>query len=96
VTLRIHPEARLEFQRSAAYYRTISRELAARFTDDVEQAFRDVLRSPFLYPILENPARAKLLDDFPFSIVYAIESDVVFVIAVMHQKRRPGYWRSRI
>jgi plasmid stabilization system protein ParE len=33
---------------------------------------------------------------FPFSLIYAEESGEILIIAVAHQKRRPGYWRRRI
>jgi hypothetical protein len=30
---------------------------------------------------------------FPFSIVFTIRADgVIFIVAVAHSKRRPGYW----
>jgi toxin ParE1/3/4 len=36
-----------------------------------------------------------LLQRFPYEIVYKIYPDVVLIIAVAHNKRRPGYWRHR-
>ena len=33
---------------------------------------------------------------FPYNLLYAVESDLLVVVAVAHQKRRPGYWRSRV
>jgi hypothetical protein len=29
-------------------------------------------------------------------LFYSIESDLILIIAVAHQKRRPTYWRSRL
>jgi toxin ParE1/3/4 len=94
--LRIHPEARREFQRSVAYYRTISILLAKRFVVDVEESFLRVMEAPERYPFQTDDARAKLLKDFPFAIIYTHEEGKVFIIAVMHQKRKPGYWLNRI
>ncbi len=34
-------------------------------------------------------------DKFPYSIVYAVLADVLFVLAYAHGSRRPGYWRTR-
>jgi hypothetical protein len=28
-------------------------------------------------------------------VIYAVEGDVIYVAAVMHLKRKPGYWVSR-
>jgi len=32
---------------------------------------------------------------FPYSIVYRVETEKVFVLAVAHLRRRPLYWRDR-
>jgi hypothetical protein len=40
--------------------------------------------------------RRVLLRRFPFSVVYAADSDVALVIAVAHHSRRPGYWCKRL
>jgi toxin ParE1/3/4 len=34
-------------------------------------------------------------DKFPYSIVYVVLADVLFVLAYAHGSRRPGYWRTR-
>jgi len=96
VTLRIHPEARHEFQRAAAYYRTISPALAARFILEVESAFKEIALFPNRFAIKIAPARAKPLDVFPFLVHFFEEENTVHVIAVAHTKRRPGYWLDRI
>lgn len=36
-----------------------------------------------------------VLDRFPYSVLYAVASDRVWVVAVAHQHRRPGYWQQR-
>ena len=40
--------------------------------------------------------RRCLLRVFPYSLLYTIESDFILIVAVMHGKRRPGYWRYRL
>ncbi|MGH8701418.1 MAG: type II toxin-antitoxin system RelE/ParE family toxin, partial [Burkholderiales bacterium] len=51
------------------------------------------------YPAIGSPitptARRILLNRFPYSVVYRTSSDEIIVIAVAHQRRRPGYWRRR-
>ena len=32
---------------------------------------------------------------FPYAIHYAMEGKTVTVLAVAHQRRKPGYWRGR-
>jgi plasmid stabilization system protein ParE len=37
--------------------------------------------------------RRAVLSRFPFSLVYRLVEDDIEIIAVMHHRRRPGYWR---
>jgi hypothetical protein len=30
-----------------------------------------------------------------YDIIYAVEGKVIYIAAVMHLKRKPGYWVSR-
>jgi len=40
--------------------------------------------------------RRVLLQRFPFAVVYQVEPELILIVAVAHQRRRPGYWRDRI
>jgi hypothetical protein len=37
-----------------------------------------------------------VLRKFPFSIVYTIVRDSIYVVAIAHGSRGPEYWRPRI
>ena len=41
------------------------------------------------------PNRELRVPRFPYRIVYRIREDDIYVIAVAHTSRRPGYWRGR-
>ena len=43
----------------------------------------------------ESGTRRILLDRFPFTIDYRVTSNTLNIVAVAHQKRRPGYWSWR-
>jgi siroheme synthase len=68
-------------------------ELGFRFADEVERVIRLVLEHPELGSPLDEELRHFVLRRFPFSVVYAFVSDVVYVVAVA---REPGYWRPRV
>jgi hypothetical protein len=40
--------------------------------------------------------RALVGPRFPYSVVYLEDEDEIWVLAVAHAKRRPGYWRGRL
>jgi len=57
----------------------------------------DLIQSmPQLGAPFEAGTRRILLQRFPYAIVYKILDDRILVVAVAHQKQRPGYWRERV
>jgi hypothetical protein len=32
---------------------------------------------------------------FPYLLIYKVKEDCIFILAVAHGKRKPGYWESR-
>ena len=85
-----------EFLNSVAFYLGESPQAAERFVNEVESAVEELSRDPNLYPVYEDIVRRKVLNAFPFSIYYFIENDEVVIVAIMHNKRRPKYWRKRL
>ena len=53
------------------------------------------MRQPLAWPPHLKGTRRVLLDKFRYAVVYRVHADELLVIAVMHQARRPGYWRAR-
>jgi plasmid stabilization system protein ParE len=54
-----------------------------------------ILTTPQKYPFGARGERRFVLDRFPYTILYRVREDEVFVTAIAHQSRRPGYWRRR-
>jgi plasmid stabilization system protein ParE len=91
-----HPLALEELIDSAEYYEARAELLGESFLDEVERAVADVSESPEQWPYFVMNSRRRLLDRFPYSIVYLIETERIYILAVMHQRRRPVYWRKRL
>lgn len=91
-----HPEAAEEYAQAVQYYAEVATELGGRFHDEIEQLIIEVCRNPERFFRFSPPARRALARKFPYSVVYLDEPDRVWIIAVMHAKRRPRYWRERL
>jgi plasmid stabilization system protein ParE len=91
-----HPDAEQELYEAALRYESEVSELGIRFVDEVERAIRLLLEHPELGAWLDDQLRHFVLRRFPFSVVYAVELDVVYVFAVAHGSREPGYWGLRV
>ena len=93
---RILPEADAEFAEAVRYYAEIDPELGVRFYREMEQLIREVCVSPERFFMFNPPARRHLSVVFPYAVVYVARPDDVWIVAVMHLKRKPGYWRNRL
>ncbi len=91
-----HPEARIEFRESAAFYEGCRPRLGIAFINEIESILRWILEAPDRWPFIEEDVRRCLARRFPYGILYTIETDYVLIIAVMHCSRKPGYWRNRL
>ncbi|MGI9306620.1 MAG: type II toxin-antitoxin system RelE/ParE family toxin [Gammaproteobacteria bacterium] len=68
--------------------------LGERFLDEVEGCVDLLLDRPFIGRRV-GAFRRFPLRKFPFTLIYALEQDVLVVVAVAHHRRRPGYWMGR-
>ena len=89
-----HPDEGEEYARAVEYYAAITPGLGSRFHDEIERLIREVRRQPERFFRFSPPAQRALARKFPYSVVYLQQPDRVWIVAVMHAKRRPGYWRE--
>ena len=91
-----HPEALREFVESAAYYESQQPMLGQRFVDVVEEAMHRIGTHPQLYPVIEANVRKCRVSRFPYGMIYRVKEDRIEIVAVMHLRREPGYWKQRV
>jgi toxin ParE1/3/4 len=90
-----HPEAVEEYEDATRYYAARSAGLADRFIECIEAALSHIVDAPERWRVLEGDIRRYVVRIFPYVILYSIEPEYVLILAVMHCKREPGYWRAR-
>ncbi|MBN8510589.1 MAG: type II toxin-antitoxin system RelE/ParE family toxin [Burkholderiales bacterium] len=93
--LEIVPPALAEAAAAREYYAAIRPELAAEFAAELSRALHWVQSHPLTWAPIGRRARRRLLNHFPYAVIYRIEPDCIRVLALMHQRQRPGYWRGR-
>jgi plasmid stabilization system protein ParE len=91
-----HEEAAAEVNEGAKYYEERVLGLGRLFLTAVEEAAEKVQANPEAFQLVGDEIRHKLIQRFPYSLLYVIEPDRIRIIAVAHQKRRPGYWSHRL
>ncbi len=90
-----HEEAVRELRAEVSWLEIQSSGLGVRLLVDVRNALRRIEEFPDLGSPRAQGCRWVLLSHFPFYLVYLVVEDQLIVLALAHQRRRPGYWRSR-
>ena len=91
-----HPEAESEFIESAAYYEGEVPGLGRRFGRTVSKTLELLSENPGIGSLVDSELRSFAVGSFPYSIIYAPYKDLLFVLAIAHGRRKPGYWKSRL
>jgi len=90
-----HPEARAEVSESVDFYEARLDGLGLRSLAAAEETAERISASPEAGAPLAGGSRKRIVPGFPYSIIYRVWQDYLYLVAVAHQHRRPGYWRER-
>jgi plasmid stabilization system protein ParE len=90
-----HPEARAEMRESFEFYEARLGGLGLRFLSAVQQTVERISTHPETGAPLASEFRKRIVSGFPYNIIYRVWEDYIYLVAVAHHHRRPGYWRDR-
>ena len=79
-----HPDIQYEIRESYQWYES-----------RVQGLGEDLKKIPDAWPLITKNFRRYLLDRFPFGIIYRKKGNSIYIVAVMHLSRKPGYWLKR-
>jgi plasmid stabilization system protein ParE len=91
-----HPEAEAEYLHAFEWYEVRSPRAALRFESQVDDVLARIVGTPESFPRYDDTHRFAIVRRFPFSIVFQNLSDHVYVVAVAHSSRSPGYWQDQV
>ena len=91
-----HAKAKAEFRAAIVYYEGQRPGLGREFREAVEAAVDRIRRTPEVFaPYGDQGARKCLVGRFPYTIFYVELETAIWIAAVAHQRRQPGYWAER-
>ena len=90
-----HPEASDEYREAYVWYARHDRRAAERFEREVDSSVQRIAENPDRWPTYDARHRKVLLRRFPYVLVYREHEQRIWVVAVAHGHRRPGYWKRR-
>jgi plasmid stabilization system protein ParE len=94
--LEFFDDAAAEIEQDRARYRERSESAEAGFLRELDHAIQQVTDAAAQWPQYLAGTRRYVFPTYPYSLAYFAEGDVIRVVAVAHDKRRPGYWRERV
>lgn len=92
----LHPAADAELAEAVAYYAAISPVLGQRFYLEMKRLIQEVSAHPRMFRQLDPPVRRHFSLSFPYGVIYLELTDHLWIVAVVHLKRKPGYWKARL
>lgn len=94
--IEFHVAAQFELDQAIAYYESRESGLGEQFLAEARRILSLISDYPEIGAPIWNTRRRFLLDRFPYAIIYRVLPDgSIRVVAVMHLRKRPGYWHRR-
>ena len=92
----LHPDAEAELTTARDWYERQRLGLGDDLVAEVRRAVERIVKSPHAFsPYGRLGMRMHFVRRFPYTIYYLELDDCIWIAAVAHQRRRPGYWKKR-
>jgi len=88
--------AKIELDDGKEYYEMEVIGLGKRFKQELKRAINIIKKMPKIGSPESENIRRYILHKFPYKVLYSIEKDHIYVIAIAHLHREPMYWINRI
>ncbi|GEM_PF-72022 len=94
---RLVAEPRVDLDIAAAFdsYEEEQTGLGREFVEEVRAAYNRIADGPLAYQDLRGGIRRALVRRFLYVVYFAVEDDLVVVLAVLHVSRDPAEWQRR-
>jgi toxin ParE1/3/4 len=92
-----HPDARSEADIAAAFYHLANSQASRDFLNLLEKAGAEIQEAPQHWPFEKGTkVQRRRMARFPYMVFYTNDIHEIYIVAVAHTSRRPGYWKTRI
>jgi toxin ParE2 len=96
--VRLRLRAQRELREATAWYRGQNPAVAARFNAEVVQTLRHLEQFPntggFVPGTKDPDVRRLPVHNFPYHVIFIQLGTHISVLAIAHDRRRPGYWND--
>lgn len=90
------PRADLDVEAAFQWYENERPGLGVEFLDELRATYDWIVEGPLKYQEISSGIRRVLVRRFPYAVYFAIEVDVIVVLAVLHASRDPAPSRTQL
>ena len=99
--VRFEDEADAEYRLAGRWYEEHREHLGIEFFDAVDATIAQIVTMPRaggLVPRVpsELTVRRRAVARFPYHVIYIETATEIRILAIAHDRRRPGYWQTRL
>ena len=99
--VRFDDEADVEYRLAGRWYEARREHLGIEFLDAVDATIDQIVAMPRTGSLVRRlptdlPVRRRAVTRFPYHVVYLEMATHVRILAIAHDRRKPGYWKVRV
>ena len=92
----LHEAAELEAVEAITWYENEA-GLGAAIREEIEATIERIIATPLAFPVIYGSAiRSSQTHRFPYSVIFTIDENQIFVVAIFHTSCNPLIWKGRI
>lgn len=91
----IKPYAEADVKEAVTWYQNIREGLGDDFIEALQKKIIAIQNNPDHFQLVHKSIRRALTERFPFAIFFIVESDTIYVLAILHTSRSPAHWKNR-
>lgn len=95
IKVALSPDAVLDYDESFAWYAKRSRKSALDFENEIAAAIDRIAEGHEACPRFDDIYQYTRLKRFPFAVVFRVEGNSAHIMAIAHNSRNSGFWKSR-
>lgn len=97
ISLILTEKAQEDLDDAYQWYEEQEPGLGKEFIRCIDVKIAEIKRYPLHHQVVQNEqVRRALTNRFPFSIYFVNEEALITIFAILHQRKSPEFWKSRI
>ena|SRR6266478_8093821 len=94
--LEYHASVTDDIDAAFAWYEEQREGLGDDFLARLRELLDSIQENPYLYGVIHGDVRSACLRRFPYVVYYRPEAERTVILAVLHGRRHPRRWQSRM